>query len=106
MNDDQQILNYDIFGSEAHGLMLHDIGILTLHETKKILTALEQIRDKPALLTNGAAEDIHESIESLIIQRIGVDIGGKKKNCWAKKEQNILYICMKGRDDLNKICEK
>ncbi len=106
MNDDQQILNYDIFGSEAHVLMLHDIGILTLHETKKILTALEQIRDKPALLTNGAAEDIHESIESLIIQRIGVDIGGKIQTGRSRNDQVILDIRMKVRDDLNDICEK
>ena len=106
MNDDQQILNYDIFGSEAHVLMLHDIGILTLHETKKILTALEQIRDKPALLTNAAAEDIHESIESLIIQRIGVDIGGKIQTGRSRNDQVILDIRMKVRDDLNDICEK
>jgi len=105
MKDDQQILNYDILGSEAHVLMLHDIGILTLHETKKILTALEQIRHKPALLTDIAVEDIHESIESGIVQRIGVDIGGKIQTGRSRNDQVILDIRMKVRDDLNDICE-
>lgn len=79
MTDDQQILHYDILGSEAHVIMLHEIGILTHLEQKKILTALERIRHKPALLTNGSVEDIHESIESGIIREIGIDIGGKSK---------------------------
>ncbi len=105
MNDDRQILNYDILGSEAHVLMLHDIGILTMHETKKILTALERIRHRPALLTNGAVEDIHESIESRIVQRIGVDIGGKIQTGRSRNDQVMLDIRMKVRDDLNDICE-
>ena len=106
LNDDQQILHYDILGSEAHVIMLHDIGILTLHETKKILVALEQIRHKPALLTTGDVEDIHESIESLIIQQTGVDIGGKIQIGRSRNDQVILDIRMKVRDDINEICEK
>ena len=105
MNDDRQILNYDILGSEAHVLMLHDIRILTLHETKKILTALERIRHRPALLTNGAVEDIHESIESRIVQRIGINIGGKIQIGRSRNDQVILDIRMKVRDDLNHICQ-
>jgi len=106
MNDDLQILHYDILGSEAHVIMLHEIGILTLHETKKILVALEQIRHKPALLTTGDVEDIHESIESLIIQQTGVDIGGKIQIGRSRNDQVILDIRMKVRDDINEICEK
>ena len=106
LNDDQQILHYDILGSEAHVIMLHDIGILTLHETKKILVALEQIRHKPAMLATGDVEDIHESIESLIIQQTGVDIGGKIQIGRSRNDQVILDIRMKVRDDINEICEK
>ena len=106
LNDDQQILHYDILGSEAHVIMLHDIGILTLHETKKILVALEQIRHKPAMLATGDVEDIHESIESLIIQQTGVDIGGKIQIGRSRNDQVILDIRMKVRDDIIEICEK
>ena len=106
LNDDQQILHYDILGSEAHVIMLHDIGILTLHETKKILVALEQIRHKPAMLATGDVEDIHESIESLIIQQTGVDIGGKIQIGRSRNDQVMLDIRMKVRDDINEICEK
>ena len=106
MNDDLQILHYDILGSEAHVIMLHEIGILTLHETKKILVALEQIRHKPALLTTADVEDIHESIESRIIQQTGVDIGGKIQIGRSRNDQVILDIHMKVRDGINEICEK
>jgi argininosuccinate lyase len=106
MNDDLQILHYDILGSEAHVIMLHEIGILTLLETKKILVALEQIRHKPALLTAADVEDIHESIESRIIQQTGVDIGGKIQIGRSRNDQVILDIRMKVRDDINEICEK
>jgi argininosuccinate lyase len=106
MNDDQQILYYDILGSEAHVIMLHDIGILTLDETQKILMALEQIRHKPALLTTGDVEDIHESIETLIIQQTGVNIGGKIQIGRSRNDQVILDIRMKVRDDINEICGK
>lgn len=106
MTDDQQILHYDILGSEAHVIMLHEIGILTHLEQKKILTALERIRHKPALLTNGSAEDIHESIESGIIREIGIDIGGKIQIGRSRNDQVMLDIRMKVRDDINDICQK
>jgi argininosuccinate lyase len=106
ISDDQQILHYDILGSEAHVIMLHEIGILTHHEQKKILMALERIRHKPSLLTNGNVEDIHESIESGIIQQIGIDIGGKIQIGRSRNDQVILDIRMKVRDEINDICEK
>jgi argininosuccinate lyase len=106
ISDDQQILHYDILGSEAHVIMLHEIGILTHHEQKKILTALERIRHKPSLLTNGSVEDIHESIESGIIQQIGIDIGGKIQIGRSRNDQVILDIRMKVRDEINDICDK
>jgi argininosuccinate lyase len=106
MTDDQQILHYDILGSEAHVIMLHEIGILTQHEQAKILTALERIKQKPTLLTNGSNEDIHESIEAGIIQQIGIDIGGKIQIGRSRNDQVILDISMKVRDDINDICEK
>jgi argininosuccinate lyase len=106
MTDDEQILHYDILGSEAHVIMLQEIGILTQDEQKKILTALEQIRRKPALLTNGSIEDVHESIETGIIQQIGIDIGGKIQIGRSRNDQVILDIHMKVRDDINDISEK
>jgi argininosuccinate lyase len=85
--------------------MLHEIGILTHDEQKKILIALERIRHKPSLLADGGVEDIHESIESGIIEQIGIDIGGKIQIGRSRNDQVILDIRMKVRDDVNEICE-
>jgi argininosuccinate lyase len=86
--------------------MLHEIGILTHHEQKQILTALERIRHKPSLLADESVEDIHEAIESGIIQQIGIDIGGKIQIGRSRNDQVILDIRMKVRDEINDICEK
>ncbi len=37
LNEDQELLNYDILGSQAHVLMLYEIGILSKIELQKIL---------------------------------------------------------------------
>jgi len=51
MHDDLQLLQYDVLGSEAHVVMLNKIGVLTLHETKALLAALEEARHNPEKLT-------------------------------------------------------
>ena len=37
LNEDANILSYDILGTQAHCLMLHKIGILTSNELSQIL---------------------------------------------------------------------
>ena len=49
MDDDHAILYYDILGSEAHSIMLYEIGFLTLLELKKILQGLEEVKKNTKL---------------------------------------------------------
>ena len=106
MHDDQQLLRYDVLGSEAHVVMLNQIGILTLHETKVLLAALEEVRHNPEILTNADVEDIHESIESHIVQKVGIEIGGKMQIARSRNDQVILDIRMKIRDEINETSEQ
>jgi argininosuccinate lyase len=105
MADDQELLAYDLLGSQAHVLMLKDIGLLTYDDTKAILTALDQLRDQPTLLNKQNAEDIHECIESSVIEQIGIEIGGKMQIGRSRNDQVILDILMKVRDDINDISD-
>ena len=41
IEDDKSILYYDIIGSQAHSIMLHEMEHITARELKKILSALE-----------------------------------------------------------------
>jgi len=115
LNEDMNILSYDIMGTQAHCLMLNKIGILTSDELSKILSSLSKIKyesKKKGIITNlssnnglSLSEDIHELIEALVIQDIGIDIGGKMHTGRSRNDQVILDVRMKLRDDVMDICE-
>ena len=71
VNEDSQITLYDILGSQAHTLMLYENKIITKNDAKKILSALESLKNEKLDYSSGA-EDIHELIETLVIKKIGM----------------------------------
>jgi argininosuccinate lyase len=104
MAQDHSILCYDIAGSEAHSIMLHEMGQITHEELKKILSALEEARKSPTELENQGYEDIHEALEAFVIKRAGIDAGGKMHIARSRNDQVMLDMRMKIRDDINDIC--
>jgi len=111
LNEDTNIFIYDILGTQAHCLMLNKIGILTSAELSKILSSLSKIRFESTNSQNilsdelFLSEDIHELVESIVIQDIGIDIGGKMHTGRSRNDQVILDVRMKLRDDIIDICE-
>lgn len=101
---DSSILTYDIIGSQAHCLMLYDIGVLDSSELKKILRALEAAKKDPSVIDGDGFEDIHESLEAYVIKHAGVEAGGKMHTARSRNDQVVLDIRMKVRDDINQIC--
>jgi argininosuccinate lyase len=104
LQHDQSILKYDIIGSEAHSIMLHEIGLLTSGELKTILTALEEAKKSPGRIQTEGYEDIHEALEAFVINRAGMDTGGKMHTARSRNDQIVLDLRMKIRDDINDIC--
>src|SRR3712207_3309085 len=104
MDQDHSILYYDIVGSEAHSIMLHEKGHITHGELKKILSALEEAKQSPTSIRTEEFEDIHEALEAFVIQRSGMDTGGKMHTARSRNDQVVLDIRMKIRDDINEIC--
>ena len=104
MQHDQSILDYDIFGSEAHSIMLHEMGHLTSTELKKVLSALEEARLRPEKIETEGYEDIHEALEAFVIKKAGMDAGGKMHTARSRNDQVVLDIRMKVRDDINDVC--
>ncbi|MGN6708583.1 MAG: argininosuccinate lyase, partial [Candidatus Nitrosocosmicus sp.] len=108
INDDYNILYYDILGSQAHVIMLYEIGILSKNELKKILNSTNRILKNNDLLKeygNPNSEDIHELVESAIIKMTDMESGGKMHTARSRNDQVILDIQMKARDEINSICE-
>src|SRR4029079_14809272 len=104
MQQDQSILYYDILGSQAHSIMLHEMGNITAGELKKILSALEDAKKNPNKIETEGYEDIHEALEAFVINGAGMDAGGKMHTARPRNDQVVLDIRMKVRDDINVIC--
>jgi argininosuccinate lyase len=101
---DLQILMYDILATEAHVITLNEIGILKTDQLKKILKELETIlKDPDSLVLKG--EDIHEAIEIHLIEKLGLNLGGRIQVGRSRNDQVATDIRMKARDDLNKLSE-
>ncbi len=103
VSDDAEIAGYDIIGSQAHVIMLHDCGIISGPEAKKILAALEELKGEKFDRGHGS-EDIHELIEALVIKKAGPASGGKMHTARSRNDQVALDIRMKIRDDINVLC--
>ncbi|MDQ4073467.1 MAG: argininosuccinate lyase [Thermoproteota archaeon] len=108
IDDDYVLLYYDVLGSQAHAVMLHEIGVLSRNDLIKVLHSLNRITKEKKLLEeygNPNSEDIHELVESAVIGMTGIEVGGKMHTARSRNDQVILDIRMKIRDDINTICK-
>lgn len=103
ISEDKEIALYDIWGSQAHTIMLYENKIITKKDAAKILSALEKLK-KENLSVKSDYEDIHELIESLVIKKAGKQAGGKMHTARSRNDQISLDIRMKIRDDINTLC--
>ena len=104
--EDADLFYYDILGSQAHVIMLYEVGILAKKELVTILKGMDHLLTHSDSLNrygDSASEDIHELIESAIIRITDINSGGKMHTARSRNDQVILDIRMKLRDDLNRI---
>ncbi len=103
VGEDAEIAAYDILGSQAHVVMLHDCGIVARADAAKILAALGRIGrlDYRALAGKGGgeSEDIHELVESLVVAEAGGAAGGRMHTARSRNDQVATDMRMKVRDD-------
>jgi argininosuccinate lyase len=103
VQEDSHLLYYDILGSEAHIIMLHERGILSASNLRKLLVELERIRKNPKVMSTERYEDIHECIEAHLISELGYDVGGILQTARSRNDQVNLDIRMMVRDSINEI---
>jgi argininosuccinate lyase len=108
VSDDHVLFYYDILGSQAHVIMLYEVGILSKNELKKVLKSTDSLLKNAGLLEkfgDPQSEDIHELVESAIIKMTDIDSGGKMHTARSRNDQVVLDMLMKTRDDINDICQ-
>ncbi|ELY56443.1 argininosuccinate lyase [Natronolimnohabitans innermongolicus] len=95
---DERIFEADIEVDRAHVVMLAEQGIVEDDVAGQILTALDAIEvDGHGSLPDG--EDVHEAIETAVIERIGAE-GGKMHTARSRNDEVAACIRYRLREDV------
>ncbi len=105
---DEQLIPYDLWGNRAHVLMLCHQGILSKQDGKKILKGLRELEtlyQKGKFKLNPSKEDVHSNIESFLIERVGIEYGGKVHTGRSRNDQIVLDMRLYLRDQVLEFIE-
>ena len=96
---DTRLIGYDIWGSQAHAIMLARQGIIAEEDLREILRWLQKAEEdfKNGTLTlDPSKEDVHMNVESYLIENAGREFGGKLHTARSRNDQVLvdarLYI--------------
>jgi argininosuccinate lyase len=100
---DEVLVPYDLWGSRAHVIMLCHQGILSKGDGKKILKGLRELETlfrKGKFKLDPSKEDVHSNIESFLIERLGMESGGKVHTGRSRNDQIVLDMRLYLRDEV------
>ncbi|MEM1557294.1 MAG: argininosuccinate lyase [Thermoproteota archaeon] len=102
MKEDLWILNEDIEATIAHDFMLMKQGYITEEQFKKIVYAIKKLLENKNLIQINAEkyEDVHEFIESFIIEEVGMEIGGLVHTARSRNDQVVTAVRLKTRREV------
>jgi argininosuccinate lyase len=105
---DERLIPYDLWGNRAHILMLCRQGILSKQDGKRILKGLREIETlhrKGRFRLDASKEDVHSNIESYLIERVGIESGGKIHTGRSRNDQIVLDMRLYLRDQVLEFVE-
>jgi len=103
---DWQLAEYDIAGSRAHARALAAAGYLGPEELVGMIAALDQLALDVADGSFGplaSDEDVHSALERGLIDRAGVELGGKLRAGRSRNDQIATFVRMLLRDHAARI---
>ncbi|HEU5038062.1 MAG TPA: argininosuccinate lyase [Nocardioides sp.] len=87
---DWRLTPYDLAGSRAHANALHRAGLLTDGDHAELLRGLDVLGERYAagdLAPDPADEDVHGALERLLVEEVGVDVGGRLRAGRSRNDQ-------------------
>ncbi|MBM4351876.1 MAG: argininosuccinate lyase [Deltaproteobacteria bacterium] len=105
---DERLIPYDLWGNCAHLLMLCRQGIISKQDGKKILKGLrelESLYQKGKFKLDPSKEDVHSNIESFLIDRVGMEHGGRIHTGRSRNDQIALDMRLYLRDQVMEFIE-
>ncbi len=100
---DSRMAAEDIWGSQAHVLMLGSQGILGEEDVREILRHLEEARarvEQGKLRLSPEDEDIHMNLEKYVTRGAGAEFGGKMHTARSRNDQVVTDCRLHLRDRL------
>jgi len=102
---DELLLQYDLLASIAHVKMLAKQELLTKSEMTKLLAGLEQIQKlnkQGKFKLDPTKEDVHTNIEAYLIDKYGIEIGGKIHTARSRNDQVLVATRLLLKDAVTK----
>ena len=106
VNFDWVLAPYDIAGSRAHARVLHAAGLLSDGDLAGMLAGLDALeRDvaSDAFTPTPADEDVHTALERGLIERVGIELGGRLRAGRSRNDQVVTLYRMYLRDSARAI---
>ena len=100
---DQHLVEYDIWGSKAHAIMLSRQGIISEDDARVILRGLTEVEDlsrRGGFVLDASKEDVHSNVEGFLIERHGVKSAGKLHTARSRNDQITLDMRLYMRQGL------
>ena len=100
---DTRLIGYDIWGSQAHAIMLARQGIISDADLREILRWLRKAEED---FQNGDftldpnKEDVHMNVESYLIENAGREFGGKLHTARSRNDQVLVDAHLYIRDEI------
>jgi len=98
---DEVLIPYDIWGSRAHAVMLEKQGIISREDGQSIIKGLCEVKnlyEQGKFTLDPAKEDVHTNIESYLIEKYGLAVGGKLHSARSRNDQVTLDMILFLRD--------
>ncbi len=105
---DERMILEDVWGSEAHVIMLARQGIVGRGEARKILEALERARKdfvKGKFRLDPKLEDVHMNVEGYVTGYAGEEFGGRMHTARSRNDQVLTDTRLYLRDRILEVEE-
>ncbi|MDP3038736.1 MAG: lyase family protein, partial [Deltaproteobacteria bacterium] len=99
---DERLVPYDIWGSRAHVLMLARKEILPKPVARVLIKGLGEIEnawEKGKFFLDPSEEDVHSNVESWLIKKFGLKVGGRLHTARSRNDQIALDMRLYLRDN-------
>lgn len=108
LKTDIEMIQEDIWGSEAHVIMLAEQKIIEKTDARRILKALEKAGSdfaKGKFMLKPELEDVHMNVENYVIENAGEEFGGKMHTARSRNDQVLTDTRLHLREKILEIEE-